>query len=167
MRVRLLAMDDSLLESLTSRDAFRRRVGSEVGEHVELARAVVEQTLDLVRRLEVEAPWGGYLVVEEESNAVVGAGGFKGSPNAAAEVEIAYYTFPTFEGRGIAGETAARLLEVARAGGGVRRVIAHTLPERNASCRILEKRGFELDGEVVDPEDGLVWRWSRELGGEA
>jgi RimJ/RimL family protein N-acetyltransferase len=38
---------------------------------------------------------------------------------------------------------------------------AHTLPEMNASCRVLEKAGFKRLGEVIDPEDGLVWRWER------
>ena len=40
-------------------------------------------------------------------------------------------------------------------------VRAHTLAERNASTRVLEKCGFGLVGEVVDPEDGPVWRWER------
>jgi RimJ/RimL family protein N-acetyltransferase len=39
------------------------------------------------------------------------------------------------------------------------RVIAHTLPERNASNRVLEKVGFSHDGD--DREDGvLVWRYA-------
>ena len=42
-------------------------------------------------------------------------------------------------------------------------VVAHTLRERNASTRVLEKTGFALVGEVVDPEDGPVWRWERTL----
>jgi RimJ/RimL family protein N-acetyltransferase len=41
----------------------------------------------------------------------------------------------------------------------VRTVIAHTLPEENASARVLRKSGFEWVGDVVDPEDGPVWRW--------
>jgi [ribosomal protein S5]-alanine N-acetyltransferase len=53
------------------------------------------------------------------------------------------------------------LVEFAAADQGVRIVRAHTLPERNASTRVLEKCGFEFTGEVVDPEDGPVWRWER------
>jgi ribosomal-protein-alanine N-acetyltransferase len=34
-----------------------------------------------------------------------------------------------------------------------------TRPEYNASGRVLTACGFERTGEVVDPEDGLVWRW--------
>ena len=38
-------------------------------------------------------------------------------------------------------------------------VIAHTLPERNASCAVLNRNGFTLESEIIDPEDGPVWRW--------
>ena len=37
----------------------------------------------------------------------------------------------------------------------------HTLPTPNASTRVLLKCGFQRKGEIVDPEDGLVWRWER------
>src|SRR6266702_2366495 len=43
----------------------------------------------------------------------------------------------------------------------VRLVRAHTLPEENASTRVLLKCGFRHLGTVVDPEDGPVWRWER------
>jgi RimJ/RimL family protein N-acetyltransferase len=44
----------------------------------------------------------------------------------------------------------------------VRRAIAHTLPEANASGRVLAKCGLRFVGEVIDPEDGSVWRWERQ-----
>ena len=44
----------------------------------------------------------------------------------------------------------------------VRKVIAHTLPDGVASQRVLQKAGFRKAGEVVDPEDGLVWRFEIE-----
>jgi hypothetical protein len=40
-------------------------------------------------------------------------------------------------------------------------VCAHTLPDGIASQRALLKAGFQRTGEVVDPEDGLVWRFER------
>ena len=40
----------------------------------------------------------------------------------------------------------------------VRRVIAHTLPEPNASNHILEKRGSRFDGDVL--ERGRRSRWA-------
>jgi hypothetical protein len=70
--------------------------------------------------------------------------------------------------REVGAATAAFL---ARAGGEARwgspparTVRAHTLPERNASVRILEKLGFAHLGQIVDPEDGPVWRWERAPG---
>jgi RimJ/RimL family protein N-acetyltransferase len=52
-------------------------------------------------------------------------------------------------------------MRYAFASGQVRVVRAHTLPELNASARALTKCGFKRVGEVVDPEDGLVWRWEK------
>jgi RimJ/RimL family protein N-acetyltransferase len=41
-------------------------------------------------------------------------------------------------------------------------VTAQTLPEANASTRVLRKLGFVLKGSVIDPEEGPVWEWSNE-----
>ena len=82
-------------------------------------------------------------------------------------MEVAYFTFPGEEGRGIASAMAAALVQVARAGGPEVAVVrAHTLPERNASCRVLEKAAFQHVGTVIDPEDGPVWRWERPVEGD-
>lgn len=94
---------------------------------------------------------------------IVGTAGFKAPPDAEGVVEIAYFTFPGFEGLGIASAMAAGLVERAGNGLGVRRLRAHTLPEKNASTRILEKVGFRWLEEVMDPEDGRIWRWERDL----
>jgi RimJ/RimL family protein N-acetyltransferase len=67
-----------------------------------------------------------------------------------------------FEGQGYGTKMAEKLIAIAAASPEVCRVIAHTLPERNASTRILEKVGMKLVGEVNDPEDGRVWRWEVE-----
>jgi RimJ/RimL family protein N-acetyltransferase len=53
------------------------------------------------------------------------------------------------------------MAEQAFAGDSVAALIAHTLPEHNASTRVLEKSGFARDREIR--EDGRrVWRWRRE-----
>ena len=44
----------------------------------------------------------------------------------------------------------------------VRAVLAHTLAERNASVRVLERAGFAYDGESIDGDAGAVWRWRLE-----
>jgi RimJ/RimL family protein N-acetyltransferase len=74
-------------------------------------------------------------------------------------VEISYGTVPKYEGRGHATDMARAMIGIAFASPAVRRVIAHTLPEPNASSRVLHKAGLTKTGEVIDPEDGRVWRW--------
>ncbi len=88
----------------------------------------------------------------------------KGGPDATGAVEVAYFTFPVEEGRGIASAMAAELVQLAMsAQSAVVLLRAHTLPEGNASCRVLEKAGFAYVGPVIDPDDGPVWRWKRRV----
>jgi copper homeostasis protein len=129
-----------------------------LGPYAEQTRAVVEQTLEFYQRAPRQPPWLGFVVADADTAHVVGTCGFKSSP-AQGAVEIAYHTFPSFEGQGYATTMAARLTGLALGSPAVRQVIAHTLPERNASTRVLDKIGMKLVGEVDDPEDGRVWRW--------
>lgn len=100
----------------------------------------------------------GFAAIERKTNTTVGSCGFKGPPDADGVVEIAYGIAPEHRGRGYAKEAAAGLVDYA-VGAGARVIRAHTLRENNASTHVLKRCGFELAGEVVDPEDGLVWRW--------
>jgi RimJ/RimL family protein N-acetyltransferase len=54
------------------------------------------------------------------------------------------------------------LIDIAFGESRVTKIIADTLPERNASTRVLEKNGFRLVKEMDDASDGLVWRWGLE-----
>jgi RimJ/RimL family protein N-acetyltransferase len=129
----------------------------------EVAQSVGEAGLKHLRSFPYEtAPeCFGYLAVEGESQQLCGVCSFKG-PAVDGAVEISYYTFPGFEGRGIGTEMARFLVERARTQPAVSKVIAHTLQERNASARILEKIGMRFTGD--DEEEGeAVWRWEIEL----
>jgi RimJ/RimL family protein N-acetyltransferase len=108
-------------------------------------------------------PWThGFSMVLQRGGTVVGTAGFKGPPTADGVVEIAYGVSPDRQGKGYATEAAAALIAYAFSSGKVRVVRAHTLPESNASARVLTKCGFRRIGEVIDPEDGLVWRWEKQ-----
>jgi ribosomal-protein-alanine N-acetyltransferase len=63
-------------------------------------------------------------------------------------------------GRGIATAAAGAMLAEAFADQAVTAVIAHTLPQRNASNHVLEKVGFNYDGEALEDGD-IVWRFVR------
>jgi RimJ/RimL family protein N-acetyltransferase len=107
-------------------------------------------------------PWQhGFAVVHRELGQMIGTVSFKGAPDVAGVVEIAYGVFPAHEGRGYTTEATAELVKFAFADDRVRIVRAHTLKTSVASMRILEKCGFTNVGEVVEPEDGLVVRWER------
>jgi [ribosomal protein S5]-alanine N-acetyltransferase len=73
-------------------------------------------------------------------------------------VEIAYGVDPE-QNRGYATEAAAALVAFAFDSGQVRIVRAHTFAEESASNRVLTRCGFRPVGQVIEPEDGLVWRW--------
>ena len=103
--------------------------------------------------------WDGYFVVDAQSREVVGSCAFKTPPNEDGVVEIAYFTYPSFEGLGYATAMATKLIALAAGASGVRQIIAHTLPEASASTRVLEKVGMQFVGEAFDPDDGRVWRW--------
>jgi ribosomal-protein-alanine N-acetyltransferase len=121
---------------------------------------VSERFLTSLRTLHDSDPWRfGFAVVDPGSGSVIGSGGFKGPPDSAGMVEIAYGIVPEFQGRGYATEVARALVGYALESGLVRTVRAHTLPSPNASTKVLRKCGFEFTGEVIEPDDGLVWRW--------
>jgi RimJ/RimL family protein N-acetyltransferase len=107
-------------------------------------------------------PWThGFSLVHRGTGSAVGGCGFKGPPEGDGVVEIAYGVDPEHRGNGYATEAAEALVIYAFGDPRVRLVRAHTAPEANASTRVLTKCGFRYVGEVVDPEDGLVWRWEK------
>ena len=146
--------------------AFAERYNIALAPHEPTAVAIAADTARFLAASGARTPWGGYLALEGTQRRVVGACGFKGGPDAGGAVEIAYFTFPGEEGRGVATAMAAALVQVAGAAGAVVAIVrAHTLPERSASCRVLEKLEFQHTGDVTDPEDGPVWRWERPAKG--
>jgi RimJ/RimL family protein N-acetyltransferase len=121
---------------------------------------VAAQTVAILTERPRPAPWGCYLA--HAGDAIVGTCAFKAAPDAEGTVEIAYMTFPPHEGRGYATAMIDALLEIARRGGAAV-VIAHTLPDWNASARALARNGFDQADAFDDPEDGPVWYWERVL----
>jgi RimJ/RimL family protein N-acetyltransferase len=120
------------------------------------AAEVVEATTRLYGAVGYEPPWVGYLAIEDGT--CVGACGFK-SPPQNNRVEIAYFTFPGHESRGVATRMASELVRLALGSMPAVTVAAQTLPEENASTSVLKKLGFRLVGVVEHPEDGRVWEW--------
>jgi len=104
-------------------------------------------------------PWAlGFIIALAATKEVIGSCGFKGPP-ADGMVEIAYGIAPEHQGQGFATEAADALVRFALNDPRVTIIRAHTFELDNRSSRVLEKCGFQSLGEVMDPEDGRVWRW--------
>ena len=156
----LIPLDEPTLDGLI-RDlaGSLRALVANASEVAAFLQPILVPSRDFQRKTGSPAPWLGYLAVERETGRMVGVCAFKGGPNKAGEVEIAYGTVPAFEGLGHATRMAKRLVEIAFTFPAVRRVTAHTLPESCVSTRVLRNAGLTLAGETLDPEDGRVWRW--------
>ncbi len=112
---------------------------------------------DYYPKIGFHLPWVAYLVIEQ--NQVVGSCSFTGKPNE-NKVEIAYWTFKEFEGKGIASFACKELVKISQAADARVIITAKTAPEKNASTKILEKNNFIFTEIVQDEEIGDAWLWT-------
>lgn len=115
-----------------------------------------------VARADAPRQWGLYLVFDDDG-ALVGNAGWKGEP-VDGVAELGYTVAPARQGRGVATAVVRELLAHARTAG-LREVIAHTRAEASPSTSVLTRCGFTKVDELVDPDDGPVWRWKVAVGG--
>jgi RimJ/RimL family protein N-acetyltransferase len=148
---------------------------------LEATQSWLDWTVRNYRELEAlyQPPYGDYVITVKDSGAFIGAVGIAqalvpwnvlrdeapkdewiGQP----EFGLYWAMFKDYQGQGYATEAAQALSSFAFTHEEVHLVRAHTLPEPNASTRVLTKCGFANIGEVMDPEDGPVWRWERQRG---
>jgi RimJ/RimL family protein N-acetyltransferase len=163
-RVTLLShTPDHLRALLEGTDVYERRFKIKVAEGVRDFLVGPEVSAEFLERLKGPAtadPWkDGFAVVHVADNTIIGFGSFTGPPTGDGIVEIAYGIAPGYQNRGHATEAAQELIRRAITSGLVRTVQAHTLPQHNASTRVLLKCGFTFRGEVTHEEEGVVWRW--------
>jgi len=156
---------DQLLALRDGVSAFEDRIGLQAAEGLRemfVSDDVSPRWLALLQATTQPDPWVfGFAVIQREERCVIGGASFKGPPDDDGVVEIAYGIAPAYRGSGYATEAASALVAFAVERVDVRTIRAHTLPDGNASMRVLVKSGFQLVGDVMDPEDGLVCRWER------
>src|SRR5437667_8287355 len=101
--IHLLALDAPTLDRLLAGPAaFLSAICTNSAEVSEAVAVVARQTAQFQEKVGSRPPWVGYLAQEMGGTKLVGACGFKGNPDAEGSVEIAYFTFPAYEGRGYA-----------------------------------------------------------------
>jgi [ribosomal protein S5]-alanine N-acetyltransferase len=102
-----------------------------------------------------ESEWGFYYFIERAPTGtrpiLVGAGGFKGPPDAEGVVELGYSIVTERHRRGYATEAVRGMLTFAFSSPRVTTVIGQTLTSLPASIGVLEKAGFAFVGAGDDP----------------
>jgi len=98
--------------------------------------------------------FGAWVIVERDTNTVVGDIGFLGPP-VGGEIEIGFSVIPDRRRRGYASEAARSLVDWAMDQPGISEVVARSDVDNEASARTLTAAGFSHDGE----RDGVNhWR---------
>jgi ribosomal-protein-alanine N-acetyltransferase len=150
----ILADDDGRLAALLGVEVADEWLGFEA------AREAMSYSYEYLKSHPSALGWWTYLFIHSADNALVGLGGFRGEADAQGTVEIGYSIAPAYRLRGLATEAARGMIDYAFSHPHVTEVIAHTLPEGNASTRVLQKVGMKRAGIDHDPDEGEVWRWS-------
>lgn len=144
-------------------DIYERRFDVPVAEGVREFVTGAEMSEAFRERLHtstVADPWlDGFGIIHPTEEILIGLCSFVGPPTSDGTVEISYGIAPSYRGRGFATQAAQMLIARALASRCVRTLCGHTLPEHNASTKVLAKCGFTMREEILHPEDGLIWRW--------
>jgi RimJ/RimL family protein N-acetyltransferase len=155
---RLIPADARLVDAaLAGDEALARELGHDVVAGWATFAGALRATRDGLAAQPGAAAWGARLFIAGDPPELVGWGGFKGPPRDGV-AEIGYEIAESRRGRGLATAAARAMVAEAFRDESVAAVIAHTLPERNASNRVLEKAGFRRDGEA-DENGRAVWRF--------
>ena len=124
--------------ALAGDDALEEALGHDVVAGWATFTEALQPTRDALAAIPSGSAWGPRLFVAGDPPELVGWGGFKGAPKDGV-VEIGYEIAEARRERGLATAATRAMLAEAFADERVTAVIAHTLPERNASNRVLEK----------------------------
>ena len=156
--IRLIPAELRLMDAaLAGDDALARELGHGVVPGWATFTEALRPTREAVAASPDGATWSARFFVAGDPPELVGWGGFKGPPKDGV-VELGYEIAEARRERGLATAAARAMLAEAFADERVTAVIAHTLAEPNASNRVLEKAGFEFDGDSSQAERA-VWRF--------
>ena len=120
------------------------------GEISEIQKKAIVIKLDKMKKVEKELhEWYTYwMIMEENSNTVMGLIGFKGFENN-GRVEVGYGIYKNFEGKGHMTEALSLLITWAFGHKACREITAKgVLKENYGSQRVLIKNGFSKVGET-------------------
>jgi len=146
-RLKLIPLDERQLE-IWSRDIRSLELELDCtycAEPMEGAFSViVKEQLERMKRDFDNYLWHTFwLLKDKASSIIVGAAGFKGTPNSDGEVEIGYASGENFRKKGYITEAVDKMCEWALRQPGVHAVIAETDTWNGESHGVLKRCGFE------------------------
>jgi [ribosomal protein S5]-alanine N-acetyltransferase len=147
----------ALIAEFHGRQAVERELGVSVPDSWPpelLDEKAIQSVFDRLKDRPTEADWWFHYFVNVEHNTVIGAGGYKGPPDAGGVVEIGYSILPEYRNLGYASEAVHALVEHAFDVALVKKVVAETWPEFKVSVGVLQKCGFDREDEAS--EEGAV-----------
>lgn len=141
-----------LLALIESREEFEEQTGLRAANGLRdfmVSAEISAEWLDRLRGATVTDPWvHGFVVVHRETGLAIGTAGFKGPPDDAGAVEIAYGIVAEYERRGYATEAAAATRDAALSRWGYEHVISLIRPVNVRSQRVAERIGM-TQGRLV------------------
>jgi RimJ/RimL family protein N-acetyltransferase len=149
--LRRLSVDDgAFILELLNDPSWLRFIGDKGVRTLEDARNyILTGPMDMYARL----GFGLYLTERKKDAAPIGICGLI-KRDALKDVDIGFAFLPDFRGKGYAREAAAAVLEHARSAFGLRRLVAITSPDNEASIRLLEKLGLRFEARMILAGDG-------------
>lgn len=151
LRLRLLSPPDApFLVRLMNEPSWLQNIGDRGIRSAADAERYLETTALAMYRTR---GFGMYLVEKRADGAAIGLCGLV-RRDALPEADLGFALLPEFWGQGYAREAAAAVLAHARTALGIFRLLAIVAPHNRRSVALLERLGFQAQGEV-------------QLGGEA
>ncbi len=104
--------------------------------------------------------YGMFLVESPESQECLGFVGLT-HPGGIEIPEIKYVLKQIYWGRGLATQIVSSLCEHAKNAWDLKEICATIDPENIASCKVMEKCGFQQSESIVEPDGDVTLRWIR------
>jgi RimJ/RimL family protein N-acetyltransferase len=99
-----------------------------------------------------------WLIIEKESNLILGSAGYMGRPNNKGNIEIGFGIIPVRRKKGFCSESVKALLKWGLSHDDVNGIIARCDKSNIASRKTILKLGFEY---LHEKDDLLVWKLER------
>jgi len=152
---------DILQAAIDGNEALSKILNCNISENwSEFGPDIFPFVLKMISENPKDQAWWTYFPIHRKDNQLIGSGGYKGSPTAEGSVEIGYEIATAYRNKGFATEMAKSLIIHAFNHDYIKIIHAHTLANENASTKVLSKCGFVKVEELIDPNDGAIWKWS-------